>query len=197
MNVVRRVERADAPRLPDGRSDGYGLPVATAEDTPIDDEIELDDEIDIDDEDDEDEDDDDLPLPEAHPGFRRAFPSELYDDQADEFAPFGSDEGWDAMAEIVEDFTPLDDDVTLRGLSEDVLELEDDEFEATDLDETEESDFAVIGVGFTILRLSGRIDDEGRRWLIDAVARQQRRFGDDIEVLQRMAADLAALPPEA
>ena len=195
MNIARRAARTGRSGLPDGPFGGYGRHVARVEDTPIDDGIEVDDEIDLDEED-EDEDEDDIALPDAHPAFRLAFPSRLYDDQVDEFAPFGSDEGWDAMAEIVEDFTPLEDDVTLRRLSEDVLELEDDEFDATDLDETEESDFAMIGVGFTILRVSGRIDDEGRRWLIDAVARQRRRFGDDIEVLQRMAMDLAALPSE-
>lgn len=140
--------------------------------------------------------DEEVELPPAHPGFLRTFSSDLYDDQADEFAPFGSDEGWDAMAEIVEDFMPLDPEVTLRQLSEEVLELVDEEFDATDPDETADSDFAVIGVGFTILRLTGRIDAEGRQWLIDAIARHQRRFGDDVDALQRIAADLEALPVE-
>lgn len=159
--------------------------MVTPDDGPLDDELE-----------EEDGDDEDLVLPEAHPEFQRAFPSPLYDDQADEFAPFGSDEGWDAMAEILEDHTPLGDDVTLRALSEEALELTDEEFRATDLDETEETDFAVIGVGFTILRLRGRIDDEGRRWLIDAVERQRRRYGDDIPTLRQIADDLAALPAD-
>ncbi|WP_133766732.1 hypothetical protein [Amnibacterium kyonggiense] len=153
-------------------------------------------ELDDEEEQDEDLDDEDFELPPAHPAFRRIFSDPLYDDQGDEFAPFGSDEGWDAMAEIVEDFTPLDPDVTLRDLAEDVLELEDDEFDATGLDETEDTDFALLGVGFTILRLTGRIDDEGRRRLITAVARQQERFGDELATLRRIAADLEELPAE-
>jgi uncharacterized protein YfeS len=163
--------------------------VATTDDLPDDDRPDA--EVD-----DRDEDDEEFVLPPAHPDFLRAFPGDLYDDQADEFAPFGSDEGWDAMAEIVEDLMPLDPDVTLRQLSEEVLELVDEEFEATDPDETADSDFAVIGVGFTILRLTGRIDAEGRQWLIDAIGRHQSRFGDDVEALQRIAADLRALPVE-
>lgn len=140
--------------------------------------------------------DEEFVLPPAHPDFLRRFSDDIYDDQADEFAPFGSDEGWDAMAEIVEEFMPLDPEVTLRELSEEVLELEGVEFDQTDLDDTAESDFAVIGVGFTILRLTGRIDAEGRQWLIDAIARHRARFGDDIQALDRIAADLAELPVE-
>ncbi len=143
------------------------------------------------------EDDEEFELPPAHPDFLTRFSAEIYSDQADEFAPFGSDEGWDAMAEIVEDFMPLDPDTSLRELSEEVLEIEGVEFEQTDLEDTAESDFAVIGVGFTILRLTGRIDAEGRQWLIDAIARHQARFGDDIDALDRIAADLASLPVEA
>jgi uncharacterized protein YfeS len=132
-------------------------------------------------------------LPDAHPAFRAAFPGDLYDDEADEFAPFGSDEGWDAMAEIVDGHTPLADDVTLRDLAEEYLDWDAADFEDDDLDSTEESDFVMTGVAFTILRLTGRIDEEGRLWLLAALRRQQTRYGADIAELRQMIGDLEAL----
>lgn len=166
------------PRCP-----GYGRTVTSERPAPLDEDSD----------DDLDEDDyDELELPAPHPAFLRAFPDQLYEDQSDALTPFGSDEGWDAVAELVEDFLPLDDDAALRDLADDVLELEDEEFDATDLQRTRDTDPALIGIGFAILRLTGRLDEEGLDRLIAAVDRQRRRYGHGNPTLSRIAADLAS-----
>jgi len=42
---------------------------------------------------------DDGALPEAAPAFRSHFTDPVYDDQAGDLAPFGTDEGWDLLHE--------------------------------------------------------------------------------------------------
>ena len=57
-----------------------------------------------------------------------------------------------------------------------------------------EDDAALIATGFSLLRLTGQIDPEGRRWLKDALKRQVNR-GQGREY-RRMLNDLKSYPTE-
>ena len=67
-------------------------------------------------------------------------------------------------------------------------------FDQDGLLETEYTDPAVIGIAFTLLRVTGHLDEEGRERLVAALRRQQERFGDDVPDFMRMLADLALFP---
>ena len=114
----------------------------------------------------------------THPAFAAHFTDPLYDDPADDFAPFGSDEGSDLFAEAEEQRSELGPAATVA----DVLELTGAEDGAEFVDEIEEGspdlDGFVIGAGFALLRLTGQIDPVGRRWLTDALDRTLRSYGD-------------------
>lgn len=131
-------------------------------------------------------------LPPAHPRYLAVFGDPLYEDQVHDFAPFGSDEGWDAMAELVLHHPPLTEADTVRALAERLWDWDDGSaFDADGLMATEYTDPAVIGIAFTLLRSTGGVDEEGRRRLLDALRRQQERFGNDGPEFGRILADLA------
>ncbi len=113
-----------------------------------------------------------------HPRFAEHFTDPLYDDPADDFAPFGSDEGSDVFVEAEEHRTELGPAATVA----DLLGLTAAEDGAAFVDEIEEGssdlDGFVIGAGFALLRLTGQIDVQGRRWLQDALDRTLRFYGD-------------------
>jgi uncharacterized protein YfeS len=58
--------------------------------------------------------DDEDDLPTAHRAFRAHVDDPLYDDDADELAPFGSDEGWELVREWGERRDDLSRDATLQ-----------------------------------------------------------------------------------
>lgn len=113
----------------------------------------------------------------THPRFAAHFTDALYDDPADDFAPFGSDEGSDLFVEAEEQRGELGPASTVA----DLLELTAAEDGAAFVDEIEEGspdlDGFVIGAGFALLRLTGQIDAQGRRWLQDALDRTLRFYG--------------------
>ncbi|WP_141686248.1 hypothetical protein [Arthrobacter sp. NIO-1057] len=58
-------------------------------------------------------------LPRAHENFMRHFTATFYEDESCEFAPFGSDEGWDTLQEATENRNELNSGSTVA----DVLEI--------------------------------------------------------------------------
>lgn len=135
-------------------------------------------------------------LPDAAPAFASHFTDPLYDDPASELAPFGTDEGWDMLHEWAERREGLTAATTVRDL------LAGSGFEGIEeqLDVPERStipqpggqiDAAVItiGAGFTLLRLTGRIDAEGKALTLKALDVLIDRF-DSAPELVRQRADL-------
>jgi uncharacterized protein YfeS len=114
---------------------------------------------------------DDLGMPAAHPAFAAQFTDPIYEDPANEFAPFGTDEGSDMLFEWDERRDELTPDTTLAEL----LEMSGFAGILDDLRPAEGSgaipepggpeDAATItqGAAFTQLRLTGAIDAEGRQ----------------------------------
>ncbi|MGN6301947.1 MAG: hypothetical protein ACTHN8_12765 [Angustibacter sp.] len=135
-------------------------------------------------------------LPEAAPAFTAHFSDPLYDDPAGEFAPFGTDEGSDLLYEWDERRDELGPDTTVADLIEgagmaDVV---------GGMDTREESPVpraggpvdaavTVVAAGFTLLRLSGRIDDAGKRLTLQALD-VLIRYYDSPPELVRQRADL-------
>jgi len=111
-------------------------------------------------------------LPPSHPLFASHFTKRLYDAEDfsnDDVAPFGTDEGWDAVREWADRVDDLVANPTLRymiGQDADAFIAELKADPQTDVDDV------VIGQGFTLLRVTGQIDAEGRAWLTEALQRQ-------------------------
>ncbi|GAA1174224.1 hypothetical protein GCM10009584_14280 [Ornithinimicrobium humiphilum] len=116
------------------------------------------------------EDDDDLELPEAHPAFRAHFVDPLYEDTGEEFAPFGSDEGWDIVRDLAYRRDELGPGTTVARLLAE-QGLDDVGMEpAADPDETDvDTPTIVNSTGFALLRLTGRIDEPGRQLVLRAL----------------------------
>ena len=138
-------------------------------------------------------DDDDGALPEPHPAFRSHFTAAFYTDQADEFAPFGNDEAADSVAELIAVRRRIVETTTLRALC--AVAFGDEAksvFENLQYDD-DHVDPIIIGVGFLLILLTGRIDDEGRRALIASVERADARYGEHTANYRTMLADLRSL----
>jgi len=134
----------------------------------------------------------DSSLPAPHPAFAARFTADFYLDQADEFAPFGSDEASDSVAELLQVRRRIVPTTNLRPLVAVALEeAPATVFEDMDVDE-EHVNTIVIGVGFLLILLTGRIDDEGRRQVIAALERQEQVYGEDTSTFRTMLADLRA-----
>jgi uncharacterized protein YfeS len=135
-------------------------------------------------------DDEDFDLGPKHPEFAAHFRDPIYDDPAEELAPFGNDEGWDLLAEWVKRADELDSGSTLAQIAPDWFEgaplvpadLNEDD---VDLNDT------VIGAGFTLLRLTGQIGESDRALVLRALDIRDRTFGQHPET-QQMRTDLLA-----
>ena len=126
-------------------------------------------------------------LPAAHPAFKAHFTHALYEDEGAEFAPFGSDEGWDLVMEWGERRDELDPDVTVSQL----LELSD--FAGVENEGDVDAATITIGAGFTVLRLTGQIDEAGRQHILRALQTLEDFYGPIEEVgIQRR--DLKSWP---
>lgn len=131
----------------------------------------------------------------AHPAFETRFRGDFYKDVSNEFAPFGSDEGWEAMTQVLTLGLPDDAHAGLRAVALRALPwARRDIFDLTDVRQTADSDPALIGVAFAILYVTGTIDDDGRQWLLAALHRQQQRYGNDVPEINTMIHDLTAQP---
>jgi uncharacterized protein YfeS len=128
----------------------------------------------------------------ADDAFTEHFTSPIYDDPAGEFAPFGNDEGADMLADWAERTDELSPTSTVRDLladgSDDPGDV-DAMFAELDDEDGIDAAFFVIGAGFTLLRLTGQIDDEGRTAVLRALAVLETSYGEQPE-LTRMRDDL-------
>lgn len=139
---------------------------------------------------------DDEDLPEAAPAFAAHFTDPLYDDPAGEFAPFGSDEGFDLLYEWAERRDELDSHTTVADLVEEsgfagvVNELDTPEGPGIPVPAGQvDAATITIGAGFTLLRLTGHIDEAGREQTLKALD-ILIRFYDSPPELLRQRADL-------
>lgn len=134
--------------------------------------------------------DDDGDLGPKHPAFAAHFHDPIYDDEGDDFAPFGNDEGWDLVVLTARRADELDGSTTLVQIdpewfgdeAEVVAGLDDDDVDMVDV---------VIGAGFTLLRLTGQIDDFGRALVLRALDTRDRVYGPQPQT-EQMRADLLA-----
>jgi uncharacterized protein YfeS len=128
-------------------------------------------------------------LPKADPRFVAHFTNPIYDtadDENDDLAPFGTDEGSDELRAWAGRLDDLRVHPTLRHM----LGADADE-QIEELRQTLQVDVddILIGRGFTLLRFTGQIDPEGRRWLIEALQRQNKRGrgGEYAEMLRDLS----------
>ena len=144
--------------------------------------------------------DDESDLPTPHPAFRALFTDPLYDDEGEELAPFGSDEGWDLVREWGERRDELSADATVQevldesAFPEAVTHLGDpDERVPGPFGGVDAATF-VVAAGFTLLRLTGRIDHEGHAVTVRALAVLAQHVGPRPEI-DLMRRDLLAVAP--
>ena len=110
--------------------------------------------------------DDDFPTP--HKTFAKHFPDPLYLDQAEEFAPFGTDEGADTLwvwnmrrPELTKCTTML----WIIKQEDEAGALEDPKSNSPDVDGF------IVGAGFALILFTGHIASEGKRLVLDALQR--------------------------
>lgn len=117
--------------------------------------------------------------------FYTAFNDSIYTDDASDFGPFGNDTGADIFASWASRHPHKEANYTVRDV---LRETWDAHFV---IDKSADTDEAIIGAGFTLLRLTGRIDEEGRGLVLDALRRAARRTGDPEGAYRKMLADLS------
>ncbi|MFJ2621337.1 hypothetical protein [Glutamicibacter sp. NPDC087344] len=125
-------------------------------------------------------------LPEAHERFTRHFTAAIYEDQASEFAPFGSDEGWDTLHVAAEKRNEL----TIHSTVAELLEIVDAPAtgawgQSPEAEEWNEDAVFVAAAAFTLLRLTGQIDEPGRVLAQEALGILIDFFGDEPELVQQ------------
>lgn len=115
-------------------------------------------------------------LPVAHPAFSAHFTDPLYADAGVDFGPFGSDEGFELVCEWAGRRAELGPDATVAQLlGEEVADTVDRWTRRIDLaacsDPAALVDEAVWvqSAGFTLLRLTGRIDPAGKTLTLNAL----------------------------
>lgn len=135
-------------------------------------------------------DDDDFDLGPKHPAFAAHFRDPIYDDQADDFAPFGNDEGWDLLADWSKRADELDGGSSLAQIAPEWFE--DAPLVPADLNEDDvDLNDIVISSGFTLLRLTGQIGEADRALVLRALDIRDRTYGPDPHT-QQMRTDLLA-----
>ncbi|WP_285104100.1 hypothetical protein [Promicromonospora sp. MEB111] len=137
---------------------------------------------------------DDEDLGPKHPAFAAHFRDPIYDDEGDDFAPFGNDEGWDTLVEAAKRVDELDGSTTLVQIDPEWFEDEAAVAAGLDEDDMDMADFT-IGAGFALLRLTGQIDDVGRGLVLRALDARDRLQGPQPET-ERLRADLLSFDPD-
>lgn len=127
---------------------------------------------------------------DAHPNFRKRFTADAYRDLTSEFGIFGSDEAADLLSEWTDRRDELNSNSTLRQLL-----LGDDH--ATLPHNGDDFDDFVIGAGFTLLWLTGNIDQEGRELMLTALTRKCSKFPAGAPKFNQMISDLGGAPGAA
>lgn len=134
-----------------------------------------------------------MSLPDAVPAFRAHFTDPIYDDPADEMAPFGSDEGSDVLAI----WSPargaeLGPDSTIATVLEMSPETLQSDVAAMMTDGEGEDEAAMIrGAAFTLLRLTGRISEDDRALALEALDFEIEQYGEEPALLTQRR-DLAS-----
>lgn len=131
-------------------------------------------------------------LPDGDPAFAAHFTDPVYNDPAGEFAPFGTDEGFDQLYQWDERRDELGADTTVAELIDesgfaDVVKSLDSPEGAGIPKPGGQVDAAVItiGAGFTLLRLTGHIDEEGRQHTLKALDVLIRRYDAPPELVRQ------------
>lgn len=133
-------------------------------------------------------------FPEAAPAFAAHFTDPIYDDPAHDFAPFGTYEGWDMLYEWDERRGELHSNTTVAelveksGFGDIVSELDTEEGPGVPVPGGQvDAATITIGAGFTLLRLTGHIDEAGRQQTLTALDILIRRYESPPELLQQRA----------
>ncbi len=133
--------------------------------------------------------DEDPSFGEPHPVFAAHFTDPLYTDEGGEFAPFGTDEGWDVMVSWAEGRDELSSCTTVRDL------LADEQVGGGTLDDPEQNgpdvDATIIAAGFGLLYLTGQVDREGKQLTLDALRRTASSY-PGVRELATMTRDLTS-----
>lgn len=131
-------------------------------------------------------DDEEWGMEPAHPRFAAHFTHPMYNDPANDWAPFGSDEAADVLAEWEERRDELTSSTRLR----DMYDSEEEWREAvaaigtSPLDEDDEATW-VVAQAFTLLRLTGQIDDEGKAAALRGLDRLLQETSNAEEYVQQ------------
>lgn len=137
-----------------------------------------------------DVDDEDADLGPKHPSFAAHFRDPIYDDPADDLAPFGNDEGADLLADWADRAEELDSGSTLIQIAPEWFEngpLVPDDLNEEDVDLND----VIIGAGFTLLRLTGQIGEQDRALVLRALDIRDGTYGQEPQT-QQMRTDLLA-----
>jgi uncharacterized protein YfeS len=133
-------------------------------------------------------DDEDFDPEPKHPDFAAHFRDPIYDDPADDFAPFGNDEGADLLATWADRVDELDSGSTLSQIAPEWFE--DGPLVPADLNEDDvDLNDTIIGAGFTLLRLTGQIGEADRALVLRALDIRDRTYGQQPQT-QQMRTDL-------
>jgi uncharacterized protein YfeS len=125
-----------------------------------------------------------------HPLFAERFTDPIYDDPANDFAPFGNDEGADVLANWTARVDELDETSTVRTVLEDLFDDSSGDVGVIEDNDVDTAMFAV-GAAFTLLRLTGRIDHEGTRLALRGLDVIEG-FYTSVPEVDRMRSDLVA-----
>lgn len=122
----------------------------------------------------------------AHPRFAAHFTDPMYNDPADDWAPFGSDEAADILAEWEERRDELTSSTRLRDMydSEEEWRESVNDIGTSPLDTDDEATW-VVARAFTLLRLTGQIDDEGKAVALRGVDRLLQETDNAQEYVQQ------------
>lgn len=128
--------------------------------------------------------DDNLTPP--HDEYVNHFTSEFYEDLTNEFAPFGSDEGFDVISLAEDHRDEVSEETTVQELLEIVDAPLSDEWSQT-LKGQEALDDAVFisSAAFALIRITGRIDSHGHKKALESLKVLIDSFGDESELVQQ------------
>ena len=112
----------------------------------------------------------------------------------EEFAPFGSDEGFDTLYTWQEDSQDLTACTTVRSmLGPDGVDRPGPTTPPATDDPVQ--DGLVVGVGFTLIFFTGHIDTEGKQLVLDAVRREAAYYDNErISQFPVLLRDLESFP---
>ncbi len=128
-------------------------------------------------------------LPAPHPAFAAHFTDPIYLDAANDLAPFPIAETLYIVEEWLERGIPATS--TLHEMLVQTFEDDDEGIPFDEWDEDNENvDMATVALGFLLLRVNGRLEEEGLTRVYAAMDREQRRYGGGFAALTKARTDL-------